>query len=304
MILTFPKKTQVRLLLLIIAVFSLVVAEPFELSAAKKSAKTNKTSVTKSKKSSKTSGKKSKKSKKQKKSRRSYNPEKTRAQAQEIIRANSALVSELCGLDPLNPSLTFDGYSTDSILRMEGENIAELEMEDDIKVNIDFDDMDIFRSLALSQLSDGTYADITDGGIDYQAIMDNILDWLGTPYYFGGSTNRGIDCSAFVQTIFLRCANIILPRTARDQYCVGDKINRSELKFGDLVFFHTYSRSFASHVGIYLADNLFAHASSRYGVTVSSLESTYYKTRFIGGRRLSVDDIQRLAISKVTRAEH
>ena len=125
--------------------------------------------------------------------------------------------------------------------------------------------------------------------------MDAIMDWLGTPYHFGGSNNRGIDCSAFVLTIFDYSAHISLPRTAREQFTVGMKIKKSELEFGDLVFFHTYSRSFASHVGIYLGDNLFAHSSSRYGVTVSSLESTFYNKRFIGGRRLSSRDVVKLS---------
>jgi len=85
--------------------------------------------------------------------------------------------------------------------------------------------------------------------------------------------------------------SVLLPRTAREQILVGRNVKRNELDFGDLVFFHTYSRKFASHVGIYLGDNLFAHASSVMGVTISSLNSTYYNNRYIGGRRLSSKDM-------------
>ena len=63
------------------------------------------------------------------------------------------------------------------------------------------------------------------------------------------------------------------------------------LQYGDLVFFHTRRGVYVGHVGIYLGDNLFAHASSRSGVTVSSLESDYYAARFLGGRRLMKDEM-------------
>jgi cell wall-associated NlpC family hydrolase len=71
------------------------------------------------------------------------------------------------------------------------------------------------------------------------------------------------------------------------QYEEGKTVKREDLQFGDLIFFHTLKHTYVSHVGIYLGDNLFAHASSRYGVTVSSLESTYYGSRMIGARRFS-----------------
>jgi cell wall-associated NlpC family hydrolase len=79
---------------------------------------------------------------------------------------------------------------------------------------------------------------------------------------------------------------------------VGQRVSRENLEFGDLVFFHTYSRKFVSHVGIYLSDNLFAHASSRLGVTISSLNSTYYNTRYVAGRRLSSKDLLTLKTAK------
>lgn len=179
-------------------------------------------------------------------------------------------------------------------LAMEGENIAELEKEDDIQV-----DIESFKSLWLSYV-DPTGSDkdqeMLTCGIAKSQLMDAIMDWLGTRYHFGGTSRQGIDCSAFVRTVFAQSGNITLPRTAQTQIDVGRPVQRvSELQFGDLIFFHTMNHAYVSHVGIYLGDNLFAHASSRYGVTISSLQSTYYATRIIGARRLTSNDMQMLA---------
>ena len=105
------------------------------------------------------------------------------------------------------------------------------------------------------------------------------------PYKFGGSSFFGIDCSGYVQKVF-GFLNIPLPRTAREQFNLGESILKEELSIGDLVFFRTYA-SFPSHVGIYLGNNLFIHASSKgRKVTIDSLETPYYSSRFIGGKRL------------------
>ncbi|MBE2190421.1 MAG: C40 family peptidase, partial [Candidatus Kapabacteria bacterium] len=174
-----------------------------------------------------------------------------------------------------------------------GEDIDELETEDDVIV-----DIDSFKMLWLSYIDDHIQSPYIESGIRKDELMDEIMEWLGTPYRFGGTTTRAIDCSAFTQKIFLSSASILIPRVAREQINIGRKIPRNQLEFGDMVFFHTYSRRFASHVGIYLGDNLFAHASSRFGVTVSSLESSYYKKNFIGGRRITAKDVANLSINK------
>jgi cell wall-associated NlpC family hydrolase len=108
---------------------------------------------------------------------------------------------------------------------------------------------------------------------------------LNIPYRFGGTTMRGIDCSAYVQRVF-GLLDINLPRTAREQFSVGQVISRDELTVGDLVFFRTYAK-FPSHVGIYLGDSRFIHASSvGKKVTIDRLDGRYYTKRFLGGRRL------------------
>ncbi|MBI5015170.1 MAG: LysM peptidoglycan-binding domain-containing protein [Deltaproteobacteria bacterium] len=112
---------------------------------------------------------------------------------------------------------------------------------------------------------------------------------LGIPYRFGGNSARGIDCSAYVQKVF-RFLNMPLPRTAREQYEVGSEVERGELATGDLVFFRTYAR-YPSHVGIYLGDNQFIHASSKgKSVTIDSLDEPFYSKRFIGAKRVVVDE--------------
>ncbi|MBU0474756.1 MAG: C40 family peptidase [Bacteroidetes bacterium] len=117
-------------------------------------------------------------------------------------------------------------------------------------------------------------------------VMIEIVKYLNTPYHYGGSDNFGIDCSAFTKNVFLESLNYNLPRTANQQFNEGEKIlNKNSLKFGDLVFFNTTKSSYPGHVGIYIGEDLFAHASFSQGVTVSSMESDYFKKRYIGATR-------------------
>ncbi len=120
-----------------------------------------------------------------------------------------------------------------------------------------------------------------------EKVLMEIIKYLNTPYKYGGSSKNGIDCSAFTQAVYDNALAVQLDRTARDQYHEGEAIrDRENLEFGDLVFFNTRRRVRPGHVGIYIGDNLFAHASSRHGVIVSSLDDPYYSKRFMGGRRI------------------
>ena len=112
-----------------------------------------------------------------------------------------------------------------------------------------------------------------------------IDEWWATRYRYGGSTKKGIDCSAFTGTLYTQAFHISLTRTAREQYEQCDKIyNRDDLKEGDLVFFNT--RGGVSHVGMYLGNSYFVHSSVHDGVTISSLNDDYYNRKFISGGRL------------------
>jgi cell wall-associated NlpC family hydrolase len=122
------------------------------------------------------------------------------------------------------------------------------------------------------------------------AAQDVILEGLklvGVRYRLGGNnTESGLDCSSFVQTVFKESIGAYLPRTAREQSQVGEQIDLSQLKPGDLVFFNTMRRAF-SHVGIYLGDNHFLHAP-RAGseIRVENMGNSYWMTRFNGARRI------------------
>ena len=120
-----------------------------------------------------------------------------------------------------------------------------------------------------------------------EKMLIEILKYINAPYQFGGDSKNGIDCSAFTQRIYNSCS-IKLLRSAREQYMQGIEItDRDNLKFGDLVFFDTRKTVKPGHVGIYLDDNLFVHASSKNGVIVTPLNSDYYSERFMGARRIN-----------------
>ena len=113
---------------------------------------------------------------------------------------------------------------------------------------------------------------------EMQLFVKVATGYIGAPYRFGGSSLKGIDCSSFVQKIY-RIFDITLPRNAREQSKVGISIARENLTQGDLIFFHT-KRSLG-HVGIYIGNNEFVHASSRSkGVRIDSLDTPYYQKRF------------------------
>lgn len=112
-----------------------------------------------------------------------------------------------------------------------------------------------------------------------------IDDWYGTHYRMGGTTKKGIDCSAFSGTLMSSIYTFSVPRTAREQYKICERLDKENLMTGDLVFFNT--RGGVSHVGVFLANNRFVHASSSKGITISNLNDSYYSKRFISGGRIN-----------------
>ena len=121
-------------------------------------------------------------------------------------------------------------------------------------------------------------------GANVSSIVSTAQTFIGVPYVFGGTTPSGFDCSGYVQYVF-KMHGLNIPRLADEQYNLGKAVTRSQLKAGDLVFFTTYAAG-ASHCGIYIGDGKFLHASSSKGVKVDSLDSEYWKPRFIGARKV------------------
>jgi len=121
--------------------------------------------------------------------------------------------------------------------------------------------------------------------LDQSKMMREISRYMGVPYLYGGTTAQGLDCSGYTMLVYKNAVGKLLPRSAAEQAKVGRSIQLQDLKFGDLVFFNTTGEQY-SHVGVYLGDDLFAHASVTLGVTISSLQSSYYEKRYVGARRV------------------
>jgi lipoprotein Spr len=115
-------------------------------------------------------------------------------------------------------------------------------------------------------------------------LMDQYANWKGVRYRLGGDTKRGIDCSAFVQRTFREQFGLELPRSTWEQQETGKSINRGQLRTGDLVLFRAGSTG--RHVGIYIGNNQFVHASTSSGVTISSMNEPYWNKRYNEARRV------------------
>lgn len=109
-------------------------------------------------------------------------------------------------------------------------------------------------------------------------LFDVLMSWMGTPYKYGGTTKKGVDCSAFVGAVFKERYGVTLHRTANDIQQDVKFVDRKNLKQGDILFF-TNSNGKVSHVGIYLKDVTFVHASTSSGVILSRFDTGYWSTR-------------------------
>lgn len=117
----------------------------------------------------------------------------------------------------------------------------------------------------------------------------NFIDeWMETRYQYGGTSKKGIDCSGLSGQLMRSVFTIDLPRSAREQYNISSRIGKEAMQEGDLVFFNI-SRGI-SHVGVYLGDNYFVHASLNNGVIISNLEEPYYTKHFVGAGRVIAND--------------
>ncbi|MFW2135049.1 C40 family peptidase [Chryseobacterium sp. TY4] len=157
------------------------------------------------------------------------------------------------------------------------------------------DNIQAKRMLAsLNNASNSIKASMIAEAIKHEKTIDSILDeastYLGTPYRYGGTTRSGIDCSAFVLSVFGAAAGVNLPRVAAAQSQEGDSVDKSDLKKGDLVFF-SHGRGRISHVGIVeeVDENgevKFIHSATSRGVMVSSLNDKYWGPRYRFAKRI------------------
>lgn len=137
---------------------------------------------------------------------------------------------------------------------------------------------------ALARAGDRLGVDI--GPKDNHALYLEAAEWIGVSYRAGGNSKRGTDCSGFTQHIYRTVYGTELPRSTAGQIKVGRRVRRNKLREGDLVFFHGSQRRHVSHVGIYLKDGKFVHASSSRGITVSRLKEEYWDKHWMRGKRI------------------
>ncbi len=129
-----------------------------------------------------------------------------------------------------------------------------------------------------------TQYEMTQDDVRAMALM--IRDFLGAPYVWGGSSIEGTDCSGFVHTVYRDVLGVQLPRSASQMYTIGAPVERGPLQFADLLFFNQSPGSRITHVGIYIAQKKFVHASPTKGVMVSGLDEKFHREHFVGARRI------------------
>ncbi|MBU5674284.1 C40 family peptidase [Paenibacillus brevis] len=129
--------------------------------------------------------------------------------------------------------------------------------------------------------------------------LDSVIDeGLGTKYVSGGTSTNGFDCSGFTMYVFSKIG-IKLPHQSASQYKMGTAVEKDELIVGDLVFFNTSGKG-VSHVGVYVGDGKFAHASSSKGVIISKLSESYYVKRYVGAKRIMSTDKYEEVTTEIT----
>jgi lipoprotein Spr len=135
------------------------------------------------------------------------------------------------------------------------------------------------------------YSNILGFNINYvnnPRLYNAVCEWMGVPYKYSGKSKNGIDCSGFICKVYRDCYKLDLTGNASDIYRNSKPIRRSELQEGDLVFFKINKKRI-THVGIYLGQNRFVHASSHNGVMVSDLDDPYFQQYFFKGGRMIFD---------------
>ena len=151
------------------------------------------------------------------------------------------------------------------------------------KTSINKDNLEAISSSLAGFISSSEFAKT----MEKDEVMFKFIEYMNTPYLWGGTSKRGIDCSAFIQTMFYQALGIELPRTSLEQSGVGEPVEKEDLKFGDLIFFDTMRKGRVTHVGMYLGDGKFAHSGSKTGVAVASLDDEFYTRTYLKAKRVT-----------------
>jgi probable lipoprotein NlpC len=142
------------------------------------------------------------------------------------------------------------------------------------------------RTPKIIRLDGPALFDLNDNQQAYVALILQLRQWQGTPYKLGGLDRNGVDCSGLVFLTFRSQFGILLPRSTEDLSVVGQDVTREHPQPGDLLFFST--GFFGQHVGIYLSNNRFLHASKNRGVMLSNLKEEYWQSSFRKAKRIRV----------------
>ncbi len=140
-------------------------------------------------------------------------------------------------------------------------------------------------STPVEQLSDKPRINLDQPAQIEKQLLTQFNEWKGAQYKLGGLSKKGIDCSGFVYLTFNQKLGINIPRTTALQINIGKEVSKKHLKTGDLVFFKTSTK--VRHVGIYLSKGNFLHASTSKGVMISSLNNTYWASKYWKSRRVA-----------------
>lgn len=153
----------------------------------------------------------------------------------------------------------------------------------DVKISINHNE-NVYASALFTKYAD--LLGVTAADLNNEKLYKLIDEWWHVPYKYAGNGKNGIDCSGFSCMVLKTIYNKEIIRGSAEMYKKTDRVKKEDLREGDLVFFRI-RHGHISHVGVYLMNNMFVHASVKYGVTISSLEDPYYKKVFSSGGRLT-----------------
>ncbi len=143
----------------------------------------------------------------------------------------------------------------------------------------------LLMACSAKQGSESSHVDLAKNATTTQQLMLQVhKQWQGTPYQLGGTTKAGIDCSAFVQHLYIDVYNQVLPRTTEVQLKQGKAVSLNNIQTGDLIFFKTSHK--VRHVGVVYDENHFLHASTSKGVIFSRIDNVYWAPKIIAIKRL------------------